>query len=389
MKRVAALFLATCACASAPARDEPMARKGGSVAEDREVAATLRHIRARVLRGEGAQAREELAARLAERRGDPRLRLFAAWTGAPSESAWQEIHQLASENAKEPWLPTAEGLIYLQWRNFLDQADEAFARALAIWPGFAPAQVGQADVLRQRGRLKEAAAAYQAVLARVPDWQEAVAGLGLTLMALRDDAAQQTLERAVQLEPDDPRAVAALAELSLRAKNLERAVELYSKVVVFDPKDRASRVTLASLEAEKGDLEGAARVYEEALALATPRCCAPSPRSTSGSSAARTRRASWRSWPRSSRRSRRRWCAWPSCIGPTGTPKARCCRCGRRWIGPPKTRRFGWRSPTPPRHGRTSPPPSTPTATPRSSARPTRERSLRVPRPGPACPPRR
>ncbi len=277
MRRSAALplplLLALAACATGP-EPKPAEVQAASTAEsrleeDRGLAATLRGISARARRGEAAQMHEEFIAQARQRPNDWKPRLFAAWTGQPSEDSWQEIAKVCKLNPEEPWPWTASGLVYLQWKNFLDQAEGDFKKALVARKGFVPARVGLADVLRLRGKLAEAKAAYEAALQDAPDWQEALRGLGLTELELEDPvAARAHLDRALLIDPDDLVAVEAMARLALRARDTARAIELYGKMLQYDPRDRAAHLALAKMKAETGDGAGAAQSFEAALALA-------------------------------------------------------------------------------------------------------------------------
>jgi len=267
------LFLAILtACVSTP-KPRPDQSTGGTptagdLEADREVARQLRAISTRVKKGEGAQVRQELLQQVEQRPGDHRLKMYAAWTGAPSEEAWQEINRIAKMK-DDPWSWALSGFIYMQWRGFFDQADAEFVRALGLRPGFVPARVGQADVLRLKGKLPEAKTAYEAVLRDAPDWEEAIVGLGLTLAAQGDTAgARQKLERALQIDPEDFVAIQALAKLVLEANDTDAAIALYTRLVAFNARDRESCIALGKLKETKGDLAGAAADYEAAMKVA-------------------------------------------------------------------------------------------------------------------------
>jgi len=66
-----------------------------------------------------------------QRPNDWKPRLFAAWTGAPSEDSWQDVAKVSKLSPEEPWPWAASGLIYLQWKGFVDQADAEFGKAWA------------------------------------------------------------------------------------------------------------------------------------------------------------------------------------------------------------------------------------------------------------------
>ncbi|MGC4116025.1 MAG: tetratricopeptide repeat protein [Myxococcales bacterium] len=274
MRRPVALLLAVlAACATGPEtkKNEVQAAPAAQsrLDADRNLAATLRGITARGRRGEAGKMREEFIDQAKQRPNDYKPRLFAAWTGQPSEDAWQDVAKVCKLNPEEPWPWTASGLIYLQWKNFIDQAEGDFKKALVARKDFVPAKVGLAEVLRHRGKNEEAKAAFTAVLAEAPDWQEALLGLGLSEAALGDTAnARAHLEKALQVDPDDLVAVEALAKLALEAKDSAKAIDLYGKMLQFNPRDRAAHVALAKMKSEAGDVAGAAQSFEAAMAIA-------------------------------------------------------------------------------------------------------------------------
>ena len=271
MRKTALLMAVLAACATGPqAKDEgPAARPGAQFDADRDIATTLRSINIRSLKGEAAAVREEFMEQARARPNDWKPKLFAAWAGQPSEESWQEVARVAKFSPDEPWPWAASGLIYLKWKGFLDQADGEFQKALKVKPGFLPALVGRADVLRLRASLKEAKAAYEAVLAQAPDWQEALVGLGLTQVGLSDSAAASaTLDRALKVDGDNLEAVNARAKLAVEAKDMPRGIELNGKLLQFNPRDRDAHLALAKMKADAGDEAGAATSYEAAMAIA-------------------------------------------------------------------------------------------------------------------------
>ena len=271
MRKATVLLALLTACASTPEPTPAAGAPSGRLEADRSVATTLRAISSRVLKGEGAKVRASLEQQAAQHPKDAKLKLYVAWVGAPSEEAWQEINKIAKLNPDDPWMWACLGQIYLGWKGFLDQARGEFERAGKLVPGFVPAEVGLADVLRLEGRLPEAKAAYEAVLARAPEWQEALAGLGLTLEGLGDPGAQAVIERAVRVDPDDLRAIRALAKLAVAAQDADRAIALQSKLLEFDPLNAEARAAVARMKLQKGDLEGAAEDFEAAMETAPNR----------------------------------------------------------------------------------------------------------------------
>jgi len=264
------LLVVALGCATGPEVKQTESAADAKLRDDREIAATLRSITAGSRRGEGSKIRFDYMEKARLTPNDWRPRLFAAWVGQPSEESWRQVAAVCKLNPEQPWPWAASGLIYAQWKGgFLDNADAELSKALSLRPDFIPALVGKADVLRLRGRNAEAQDAYRAVLAQAPDWQEALAGLGLSQLALGDDeGANTSLSKALQLDPDDLVALDALAKLSARLKDTARAIELNSRLVQLTPRDREAHLALAGMKAESADAAGAAASYEAAMAIA-------------------------------------------------------------------------------------------------------------------------
>jgi tetratricopeptide (TPR) repeat protein len=185
----------------------------------------------------------------------------------------------------------------------LDQAAAAFQRAVALDPGFAPAQNGLGSVLRQQGRLDEAIAHLTEALRLRPDFEdasfdlanalvdegrlpEAIAryrelagnhpdavdirsnlGIALTKVGRLDEAIDQ-LRVAATLAPLDAKAHYNLGHTLLtRGDNGEAVAEL-SRAARIDPADVSAHYELANAYMAGERLADAAAEYHEVLRLA-------------------------------------------------------------------------------------------------------------------------
>ena len=227
-----------------------------------EVLKQLRALESANLRGEIEPARARLREQLAANPGDVMAKVSLAWCGMPSDDAWNELKKVAAMYPEEPWAHYGMGRIYLRWK-VRDQAELAFRAALGTGKkDFYPARIGLADALRLAGKHAEAEARYREVLASVDD-AEAHAGLGLCLLAQgRSADARAELGKAVELWPDQPEVLMALATLARQANDARGALRYAGKLTQVWPRDKAVRRMVADLQFELGEKDLAAQQYE-------------------------------------------------------------------------------------------------------------------------------
>jgi Flp pilus assembly protein TadD len=109
-------------------------------------------------------------------------------------------------------------------------------------------------VLVQSGRPEEAVDAFREALAREPDFAEAHANLGWTLLGERRlDEAERHLEEAARLSPDDARVLRNLGKLREAQGDLSRAAACYRRALEADPDAAGAHNDLGVLLAHIGD----------------------------------------------------------------------------------------------------------------------------------------
>ena len=124
-----------------------------------------------------------------------------------------------------------------------------------------------AGCLSQQGRDDEALALYDRVLAKSPSHAPAHHGRGLALDALGEvEQARGAELAAVELAPDYPDALGALADHALRRGELSEAESYASRAFAADPDEPAATLTLASIALKRGEAAGAAERLERRLA---------------------------------------------------------------------------------------------------------------------------
>ncbi len=147
-------------------------------------------------------------------------------------------------------------------------AERAFRAVLRDAPGFVPAYVNLADVMRMQGREPEALRTLQAGLAAVPDGATLHHALALALVrAKRLPEAATHLERAVALAPDDaPSAVAWALYLSDTGDG-RRALAVLEAALARRPYDIELLMNLTQLRMSAGDRPGTIEALHRLEAL--------------------------------------------------------------------------------------------------------------------------
>jgi TolB-like protein/Flp pilus assembly protein TadD len=169
-----------------------------------------------------------------------------------------------------------------------DQAEAAFREALALDPDFAAAYAGLAQNWRMKAfsrmvRLEQALAEIEQLVARAleldPDQPRAHALQGFLvwadesggdfyLTAARAERAEASFRRALELEPGQPEASQMLAVLLELSNRQEEATNVVRAAVERDPLSAELQMLLARRYLWSGRLEPAVQVVQRAISLA-------------------------------------------------------------------------------------------------------------------------
>jgi predicted CXXCH cytochrome family protein len=214
---------------------------------------------------------------------DPRraVRIEAARVLAVAQGAIPERLEAAWQTASGEYLAT---LRYSSDRpesraalgNFLsaqgktDEAQAAFASALALDPQFVPAYANSADLWRGTGRDDQAAAELEQGIARAPRSAALHFALGLTRVRQHQQAAAlESLQRAVELDPNVARYTYVYAVALNSAGRVGEGIALLEQAHKRWPYDYDVLVGLASFQLAAGKT-AAARQSASALIAAYP-----------------------------------------------------------------------------------------------------------------------
>ena len=161
----------------------------------------------------------------------------------------------------------------MAWRQIVDKVD----RAIALDADFTSAHRLRANAFmnRLRGEVRweiaarEARASIDRALALDPDNPKTVGLLATIQMQLELDltAAEQTLTRVRQIDPDHRFLNEAYASLAMQRGRAEEAAQYWQQQIQRTPYNATQRVLYARLLRFQGDLTASERAYDEALQL--------------------------------------------------------------------------------------------------------------------------
>lgn len=128
--------------------------------------------------------------------------------------------------------------------------------------------LNQALDLHRAGRLAEAVAVYEGLVAQNPDAQPVLNYGGLARFQQGDaEGALVWLQRAVDLNPEDQSACNNLAAVLKATGRVEQATELYRSVVAQHPRYALAHFNLGLALAAQGDRSGAREHYQLAIEI--------------------------------------------------------------------------------------------------------------------------
>jgi arylsulfatase A-like enzyme/Flp pilus assembly protein TadD len=220
-------------------------------------------------RTDPAAAIRDLTAVLAE---DPGLLMARRTRAVAYAAAGQHALAIAELRGleKEGQLAAEDAIVLgdnLRASGRLPEAVEVLQRAARENPKFPQPWLSLAEVHIKAQRNVEAAAAYQHVLALVPDHIEALRGLGdIALLEGRLDAAATRYGRILEVDPADAGAMTRVGVLRMRAGRAEEAIALFRKAVDREPASSEALLYLAGALASTGRPAEALPFFERALA---------------------------------------------------------------------------------------------------------------------------
>ena len=126
--------------------------------------------------------------------------------------------------------------VALQEQGKLEEAIEAYNKALAIKPDYAEAYYNMGNALKEQGKLEEAIEAYNKALAIKPDYAEAYNNMGIALQEQgKLEEAIEAYNKALAIKPDYAEAYNNMGDTLKEQGKLEEAIEAYNKALAIKP----------------------------------------------------------------------------------------------------------------------------------------------------------
>ncbi|HSX59751.1 MAG TPA: sulfatase-like hydrolase/transferase [Tahibacter sp.] len=175
----------------------------------------------------------------------------AAQPDAPSAEATARLRSLGYLSAGSPDTPA-------RWRNDVDPRDRLAEHAAVL----------QAQQALDGAHWPEAERRLRELVLDHPDNRVAWLRLGALLMAKRDvEGGLLSLDRAVELDPENPETRYQLAEALLRARRFAAAADAWAEVTRRQPKRAAAWSNLGAALLFDGRTDAAISALEQAVAL--------------------------------------------------------------------------------------------------------------------------
>ncbi len=159
------------------------------------------------------------------------------------------------------------GAAYASLKRFAE-AERQFRAAAALDPKSITAQYNLANVLKDQGRSEEALAAFQATLALEPRHANAARHEAALLQALERpaDATEAAYDRAIALDPDNPRLHFQRGRVRHKRGLLPGAIEDFTRALALKPDYLPAVVNLGAVLQEEGRHAEAEAMHRRALA---------------------------------------------------------------------------------------------------------------------------
>ncbi len=158
--------------------------------------------------------------------------------------------------------------VLLRRQGLINEAIESYTRAIAIQPDFAEVHNNLGASLKDLGRLDEAVASYLKALAIKPDYAEAHNNLGNALRELgKLDEAVANFHKALAIKPDIAEAHNNLGNVLQELGKLDEAVASFHKALDIKPDYVEAHSNLGSAFKQLGKLDEAVASFHKALAI--------------------------------------------------------------------------------------------------------------------------
>ena len=150
----------------------------------------------------------------------------------------------------------------------LEEAVEAYTKALSIKPDFADAYYNMGNALKDQSKLEKALEAYNNAIAIKPDHAEAYHNMG---NVLEDQGkltkALEAYNDAISIKPDYAEAFNNMGNVLKGQSKVEEAIEAYNKAIAIKPDYADAYNNMANAFVAEGELEDAIKAFNEAALI--------------------------------------------------------------------------------------------------------------------------
>jgi CRISPR-associated protein Csy1 len=198
-------------------------------------------------------------------RGDVwHLRALAEHQSGQHEASWQSVNHALDAAGEQPATVLLAGML-LHDRGDLEGAQQRFARAAELRPGWAAPLANRGQVLLDLRRAPEALDALRAAADLDPANARTWSNIGLALLSLdRIDEAQKAFYHALGLAPLAS-AHFNIARIHSIRNEMPRAFEHAEAAVRADPKLTDAHLLLGDLHRKTRDVEGMRKSFSDAV----------------------------------------------------------------------------------------------------------------------------
>ena len=156
----------------------------------------------------------------------------------------------------------------LKNQDKIEEAIEAYNKALKIKPDYTDAYYNIGTILQQQNKLEEAIEAYNKALAIKPDYAVAYYNIGTILQQQNKlEEAIEAYNKALTIKPDYAIAYNNMGNALQKQNKLEEAIEAYNKALAIKSDDEDAYNNMGTALKDQGKLEEAIKAYNNALAI--------------------------------------------------------------------------------------------------------------------------
>ena len=158
--------------------------------------------------------------------------------------------------------------IALKTQGNLDEAIEAYKKAISIKPNYAEAHNNMGIALREQGKLEEAIGAYTKAIAIKPDHADAHNNIGVALQEQgKLEEAIGAYTKAIAIKSDYAEAYNNMGNAFQDLGNPEKAIEAFKKALTIKPDSAEAYKNMGNALRGKGKLDEAIAAYNKALSI--------------------------------------------------------------------------------------------------------------------------